>query len=534
MKNFTKYSVLSMLFVLISATPFAVAHAQYDMGYDYGGDSGYDMGYDYGGDYSSYDSYDMGYDYGGDSGYDMGYDYGSGSSYDMGYDYGDTSSYDMGYDYGDGNFSADSSGNFSEDCTYFCSGNFSADCTYDCAGNFSADDTFGNFSADSGNFSADAGNFSADYETCYDDCYSAQTSSSYTSQTPYYSSNCDCYASQPNYSASNASTYRASTMPTYAYNAIPTYAQQYIPSYVYAPTPSYPSRPQPTYAAVSTPAPTYNTNTNANTNSNVNMPTAVATATATNGDNINTNLASTGAITNTFAPVINVNGAERQRPAQYEFPRPVCTIYSSGSYNQNTLTWSSQNATTAYISPNVGNVPVNGARTVYTQGYTTYTLTVTGTGGSATCQTTANYAPSYTVAPTYPVASTPAPYVALSQIPYTGFDYGPVGNAIYWTAILAFAAAAGYLLVYGMPKFAFAGFARKEESTFSDSAVQEARLNDEVGQVFKSSIVPLSEIKETVNTFALPVATSSHAGLTSDAMIIDRSNGTPRIVIARA
>ena len=53
MKNFTKYSVLSMLFVLISATPFAVAHAQYDMGYDYGGDSGYDMCYDYGGNTTS-------------------------------------------------------------------------------------------------------------------------------------------------------------------------------------------------------------------------------------------------------------------------------------------------------------------------------------------------------------------------------------------------------------------------------------------------------------------------------------------------
>ena len=362
----------------------------------------------------------------------------------------------------------------------------------------------------------------------YADLYGTQTTSpSYTSQTPYYSSGCNCYASSPSY---KSPTYSTSYMPTYAYNSIPQRARQYIPSYVYSPTPSYTSSRQPTYAMTSTPAPTYNTNTNANTNSNVNNPTAVATATATNGDNVNTNVASTGAITNTFAPVINVGASgSTQRPAQYEFPRPVCTIYSSGSYNQVTLTWSSQNAKTAYISPNVGSVPVNGSRQVYAQGYTTFTLTVTGPGGSETCQTASNYAPSYTVAPTYPVAASPAPYVALSQIPYTGFDYGPVGNAIYWTAILAFAAAAGYLLVYGMPKFAFAGFARKEESPIREASPSNGAgpKDEDIAEVFKSSIVPATEL-------VLPIARSSHAGLTSDAMIIDRSSGTPRIVIARA
>ena len=357
--------------------------------------------------------------------------------------------------------------------------------------------------------------------------------SEYTpSYSPSYSS--PSYSS-PSYATSYGSSLSYSSAPSYSYVPavaqqairanVPTYAAQYIPSYVYSPTPSYPSRPQPTYTAVSTPAPTYNTNTNANTNTNT--PTAVATA--TNGDNINTNVASTGAITNTFAPVINVNGGSTQRPAQYEFPRPVCTIYSSGSYNQVTLTWSSQNATTAYISPNVGSVPVNGSRTVYSQGYTTFTLTVSGPGGSATCQTAANYAPSYSVAPTYPVAASPAPYVALSQIPYTGFDYGPMGNAIYWSGILAFAAAAGYLLVYGMPKLAFAGFARKEESPIREASPSNGAgtKDEDIAEVFQSSIVPATEL-------VLPIATSSHAGLTSDAMIIDRSNGTPRIVIARA
>ncbi len=367
--------------------------------------------------------------------------------------------------------------------------------------------------------------------------YSPDTSYTYSPQTPYYSSGCNCYASQPNYGTSygSSATYGTSYGTTASYMPpVAQYAVRNTPAapYVFAPSPVSKPSYQPTYAAVTTPAPTYNTNTNANTNTN--NPTAVATATATNGDNVNTNVASTGAITNTFAPVINVgSGGSTHRPAQYQFPRPVCTIYASGNYNQTTLTWSSQNATTAYISPNVGNVPVNGSRSVYSQGYTTYTLTVTGSGGSATCQTAANYAGVYTVAPTYPVSASPAPYVALSQIPYTGFDYGPVGNAIYWTAILAFAAAAGYLLVYGMPTFAFAGFGRKEENTFADASVQEARLNDEVGQVFKQNLVPATEMVAE-ETFNLPVATSAQAGLTSDAMILDRSSDTPRIVIARA
>ena len=45
-----------------------------------------------------------------------------------------------------------------------------------------------------------------------------------------------------------------------------------------------------------------------------------------------------------------------------------------------------------------------------------------------------------------------SPYVALTQIPYTGFDFGPVGNAIYWFALASFAAGATYLVVYYLPR----------------------------------------------------------------------------------
>jgi hypothetical protein len=52
------------------------------------------------------------------------------------------------------------------------------------------------------------------------------------------------------------------------------------------------------------------------------------------------------------------------------------------------LTWSSQNASSAFINPNVGSVATNGSMTVYPPVNTTYTLTVIGTiGQSVTCQT---------------------------------------------------------------------------------------------------------------------------------------------------
>ena len=52
--------------------------------------------------------------------------------------------------------------------------------------------------------------------------------------------------------------------------------------------------------------------------------------------------------------------------------------------------------------------------------------------------------------PYYPIAYA-SPHVALSQIPYTGFDFGTVGNTLYWAVLALFALAAGYLIVYYLP-----------------------------------------------------------------------------------
>src|SRR3989344_1807824 len=101
----------------------------------------------------------------------------------------------------------------------------------------------------------------------------------------------------------------------------------------------------------------------------------------------------------------------------YTHPVPSCTItistpynynnyygYSSygqpGSYNQTvTLSWTSINATSAYLSSAGSSVATQGSMSVYAYGNTTYMLTVSGPGGSNTCQTV-YYQPTYSQ-PTY-------------------------------------------------------------------------------------------------------------------------------------
>ncbi len=58
------------------------------------------------------------------------------------------------------------------------------------------------------------------------------------------------------------------------------------------------------------------------------------------------------------------------------------------------------------------------------------------------------------------------PRVALTQIPYTGFDFGLFGNALYWIALAAFAAASSYLVLYhrGGASSVAAGVLRRKHS----------------------------------------------------------------------
>ncbi|RJR13120.1 hypothetical protein C4585_02570 [Candidatus Parcubacteria bacterium] len=125
---------------------------------------------------------------------------------------------------------------------------------------------------------------------------------------------------------------------------------------------------------------------------------------------------------------------------------PVAIPNGQSSY----LSWTSQGAVTATLSDGIGAVGVNGTLTVRPETSRTYTLTVRDfQGRMEACSTQVT-------------VSGGAPYVGLSQIPYTGFDFGPIGNALYWMAMIGFAVASGYLVVYYLPGrgITFAGIAR--------------------------------------------------------------------------
>ncbi len=84
--------------------------------------------------------------------------------------------------------------------------------------------------------------------------------------------------------------------------------------------------------------------------------------------------------------------------------QPSCTISASQNsiqYGQSiTLYWSSTNASSAFINPNIGSVGTAGSMQVFPQGNTTYTLTVTGTNGQTiTCQTPVTMTQIYTQVP---------------------------------------------------------------------------------------------------------------------------------------
>ena len=171
-------------------------------------------------------------------------------------------------------------------------------------------------------------------------------------------------------------------------------------------------------------------------------------------------------------------------PQQNNYP-PSCTItireagsaYTSNNYPYGyplLLSWSSSNANSASISPDVGSVSPNGSRIVYVNGHNSvskiYSMVVYGDGGrTSSCQTSAYYLPysgsyynynypysSYTYPSTYtyptysyPYTTMPTTYVALTQIPYTGASLGLWGDALVWlslTLVATFGAAT--LFVY--------------------------------------------------------------------------------------
>jgi hypothetical protein len=116
------------------------------------------------------------------------------------------------------------------------------------------------------------------------------------------------------------------------------------------------------------------------------------------------------------APTISSFAAE---PTTVESGKPV------------TLSWTTTNATSAYLTPWVYDVPVNGSYTVTPTATTTYTLKATNSAGSVTASLTVTVTPPITPPP--PPADTTAPAVSLSGLTnlatYSSGRYTVTGNA---------------------------------------------------------------------------------------------------------
>lgn len=200
--------------------------------------------------------------------------------------------------------------------------------------------------------------------------------------------------------------------------------------------------------------------------------------------------------------------ATPQYPVVHTNPAPYCQIYQASSasgYGVNAvyLSWSSSNATSAYLS-GVGGVAVTGSKTVWPSAGTTYTLTVYGYNGqTAQCQTTVN-------------AYSATPYVSLSQIPYTGFDFGTFGNAMYWAGLAVFALGAGYLAIYYIPALAFAGVRSRKQ--------------------FAPVVAPKAPILVEREAAVAPIVSSIRKAGTTDTMAIfaSKDGSMPKIVIDRS
>jgi len=395
-----------------------------------------------------------------------------------------------------GNYYGDWSGDYGGDWSGDYGGDWSGDygCGYGCgdwSGDYGCDYSCGDWSGDYGCDSY-CGDYDYDYECgCYD--YDGDYDYDEYYEETYYDEGCDCYSySSPSYSSGGSKGF---SIPSFSSSGF-SYAKPMTFS-----SPSYPVYNPPAKATGG--------------NSSVSNVTNTTITNVDNSINDSFNNYNSG---NTIISTAPLAYATPQYPIVYTHPAPYCQIYQASSasgYGVNSvyLSWTSSNASSAYLS-NVGSVNVNGSTTVWPTHSTTYTLTVYGSNGqSAQCQVAVN---AYS-----------APYVSLTQIPYTGFDFGTIGNAMYWLGLAVFALGAGYLAVYylprtvlgkaGIPAVAFAGVrTRKYAPVVAAKA-------------------PILVEKEAAEVKVAPIVNAIRKAGTLDSMaIVDRKDGSmPKIVISR-
>lgn len=210
-----------------------------------------------------------------------------------------------------------------------------------------------------------------------------------------------------------------------------------------------------------------------------------------------------------------------------ETPGPVCTMSVSPirvrAGESVTLTWTSERATSATISPTIGSVAVNGSASTTVSSDTTYsgvftaadgrtvpcsaavtieTTTVTppttGGGGGGRCMncgdddddddtpssggtTKKSEKPKPTIVLSKTLSAAPG-FVYLNQVPYTGFTAGPILTTVFWLSILALSAGIAYVLTVMQPlrrfRTAFASSSPVAVSPIEESYAPEAQQSN--------------------------------------------------------
>lgn len=213
------------------------------------------------------------------------------------------------------------------------------------------------------------------------------------------------------------------------------------------------------------------------------------------------------------------------------------TVHSSG--NSITLSWDSSYADRAYIT-DIGDVGTRGSQSINVYAPKTYRMTVYNDGRSEDCETLVNVLgyssynyshPNYTYGNygynnyyyNQPYYTPPAQYISLTQIPYTGFDFGPLGNSIYWFTLFALAIFAAYLLIYQSGMRALATLPVINET------IRAGKLQIAVAREVFSRAAKAEARSSVASVQALPVAEQRLSG---DTMHIVKGQ-QPRLVITR-
>ena len=177
-------------------------------------------------------------------------------------------------------------------------------------------------------------------------------------------------------------------------------------------------------------------------------------------------------------------------------PQPTVTLQATPANVQRgqaaTLRWSSTNATSLTLAPNVGSVSPEGNTSVSPTDSVTYTITAMGPGGSAT----ANARVTVTVPPPPPVAAAPAPSMEelfAKEVKDAYFDYDKAD--IRGDARSALTETAGFLKSYPQVKVMIEGHCDERGSTEYNLA-----LGDRRAQATKDFLVSLGVASDRMQT----------------------------------